>query len=61
MLGFYFWDSRHLFVSDSWYCQMQTTRLIMFFRKNNIFIFSPRAGVRSVQPAPGGTDQVPGT
>ena len=30
---FYFWrrDSRHLFVSDSWYCQIQSTRLIMFF------------------------------
>ena len=31
MLGFYFWrrDSRCLFVSDSWYCQIQTTRSIM--------------------------------
>ena len=30
---FYFWrrDLRHLFVSDSWYCQIQTTRLIIFF------------------------------
>ena len=30
---FSFWcrDLRHLFVSDSWYCQIRTTRLIMFF------------------------------
>ena len=42
---FYFWrrDSRHLFVSDSWYCQIhQTTRLIMFF--NCIFHYRVRAG-----------------
>ena len=33
MLLFYFcgWDSRHLFVSDSWYCQIQTTKLIINF------------------------------
>ena len=30
---FHFWrrDLRHLFVSGSWYCQIQTTWLIMFF------------------------------
>ena len=34
MLCFYFWsrDSRHLFVSDSWYCQIQRTRWIMFLK-----------------------------
>ena len=32
-VDFYFWrrDSRHLFVSDSWYCQIQPIRLNMFF------------------------------
>ena len=40
MLCFYFWsrDSRQLFISDSWFCQFQITRLFMFFIK-----FLPRA------------------
>jgi len=33
LFWFHFWrrDLRHLFVSGSWYCQIQTTWLIMFF------------------------------
>ena len=27
---FFISDSRHIFVSDSWFCQIQTTRLLMF-------------------------------
>ena len=26
-------DLRYLFVSGTWYCQIQTTRLIMFFKE----------------------------
>ena len=35
VLWFYFWrrDLRHLFVSEFWYCQIQTTWLIMFFKE----------------------------
>ena len=37
MLCSYFWrrDLRHLYLSDYWYCQIQNTRLIMFFADNN--------------------------
>ena len=40
LFWFHFWlrDLRHLFVSGSWYCQIQTTWLIMFFNyKTTIF------------------------
>ena len=30
-------NSRHLFVPNSWYCRIQTTRLIMFFTKEKIY------------------------
>ena len=38
LIWFHFWrrDLRYLFVSGSWYCQIQTTWLIMFFGIKNI-------------------------
>ena len=33
-------NPRHLFVSGSWYCQIKTTRLIMFFSLSFILISS---------------------
>ena len=42
-------DSRYLFVSGSWYCQIQTTKLIKFFRRylylNKKVIFRPTQGI----------------
>ena len=39
LFWFYSWsrDSQHLIVSGSWYCQIQTTWLIMFFGDIHIF------------------------
>ena len=60
---FYYWrqDSHKLFVSDSWYCQIQTSRLIMFFdilfliwifsciKKMFLYLLWPRLGTHKTK------------
>ena len=63
MFWFHFWrrDLRYFFVSGSWYCQIQTTWLIMFFLgimydkkcsvcKNNFVSFFYKSELQAVLP-----------
>ena len=47
-----FWhrDLPHLFVSDSWYCQFQTNRLIIFFEFINYFIILSACAKKCFSP-----------